>query len=261
MENYSCPSVLKRGIATAIMLGLPAGIASAQPVLLSTHTANGTDTSYFGLPLEIDFNLDDNGLNPLFAIVIPLELHFSNGNIMGPVRNGQELTFFPAASAFLLYGSEPDHDPATNPDTLLIYGLISAGPGWIGANDFCRIAVLPLDTGSIDFTTTTVPPNNDLVGQDSNGTEQPVVWNAPTIVVEPCPSDLMGDVDASGGITSADIIGLVNYTFKGGAEPLPGRLAGDADCSRSITSADIIRLVNFVFKGGPSPCPCSNAGL
>jgi hypothetical protein len=244
-----------------VFLCLAAGIASAQPVLLTTHTVNGADTSYFGLPLEIDFHLDANGLNPLFGVVIPLELHFSNGNIMGPVRNGQELTFFPAASAFLLYGSEPDHDPATNPDTLVIYGLVASVPGWTGADDFCRIAVPPLDTGTIDFTTTTVPPNNKLVGLDSNGMEHPVLWNAPTIVVEPCPSDVMGDVNQDTNITAADIIYLANYAFKGGPTPLPVELAGDADCNRQITASDMIRLAAYIFRSGPAPCPCSNAGL
>jgi hypothetical protein len=63
-----------------------------------------------------------------------------------------------------------------------------------------------------------------------------------------------GDVDVSGTITSADIIVLVNYVFKGGATPQPIEEAGDCDCSSAVTSADVIRLVNFVFKGGIPPC-------
>ena len=63
-----------------------------------------------------------------------------------------------------------------------------------------------------------------------------------------------GDVDISGAITSADIIVLVNYVFKGGATPQPIAEAGDCDCSSAVTSADVIRLVNYVFKGGIPPC-------
>jgi len=69
-----------------------------------------------------------------------------------------------------------------------------------------------------------------------------------------CPVVKTGDVELSGAITSADIIYLVGYVFKGGAEPLPCAAAGDANCSGSITSADIIWLVTHVFKSGDPPC-------
>lgn len=63
-----------------------------------------------------------------------------------------------------------------------------------------------------------------------------------------------GDVNVSGVITSADIIYLVGYVFKGTADPLPCPAAGDVNCSVSVTSADIIYLVAHVFKGGADPC-------
>lgn len=69
-----------------------------------------------------------------------------------------------------------------------------------------------------------------------------------------CPIALSGDVNLSTTITSADIIALVNYVFKGGAAPLPCAANGDVNCSGGVTSADIIALVNFVFKGGAAPC-------
>lgn len=69
-------------------------------------------------------------------------------------------------------------------------------------------------------------------------------------------ADFRGDVNNSGVITSADIIYLVNFVFKGGPPPLPVPSEGDVNCSSTITSADIIFLVNYVFKGGPVPvCP------
>ncbi len=63
-----------------------------------------------------------------------------------------------------------------------------------------------------------------------------------------------GDVDTSGTLTSADIIGLVNYVFKGGVAPRPCPASGDANCDQVVTSADVIRMVNFIFKSGTPPC-------
>jgi len=66
-----------------------------------------------------------------------------------------------------------------------------------------------------------------------------------------------GDVNSESGscvITSADIIYMVNFVFKGGPGPLPCVAAGDVNCDGQPTSADIIHLVNFVFKGGLPPC-------
>lgn len=69
-----------------------------------------------------------------------------------------------------------------------------------------------------------------------------------------CPIVLSGDVNLSTTVTSADIIVLVNFVFKGGADPLPCQANGDVNCNGAVTSADIIVLVNFVFKGGAAPC-------
>jgi len=69
-----------------------------------------------------------------------------------------------------------------------------------------------------------------------------------------CPITLAGDVNVSGFVTSADIIGLVNYVFKSGDSPLPCEAAGDANCSGDVNAADIISLVTYVFKGGTAPC-------
>jgi hypothetical protein len=63
-----------------------------------------------------------------------------------------------------------------------------------------------------------------------------------------------GDVNATGDITSSDIIYLVNFVFKGGPIPACNGASGDVECSGAITSSDIIYLVNYVFKGGTPPC-------
>jgi len=77
-----------------------------------------------------------------------------------------------------------------------------------------------------------------------------------------CLITLPGDVNISNTITSADIITLVNFVFKGGVAPKPCTANGDVNCSGTVTSADIITLVNFVFKGGNAPCDiCANSPL
>ena len=69
-----------------------------------------------------------------------------------------------------------------------------------------------------------------------------------------CMVTMTGDVDLTEQITSADVIGMVNYVFKGGLEPQPCVAAGDINCSGDVTSADIIWLVAYVFKGQEPPC-------
>jgi hypothetical protein len=72
--------------------------------------------------------------------------------------------------------------------------------------------------------------------------------------VSGCLIEVPGDVNVSGALTSADIIYLVNFVFKGDVPPLPCAANGDVNCSGAVTSADIIYLVNHVFKGQPAPC-------
>lgn len=81
-------------------------------------------------------------------------------------------------------------------------------------------------------------------------------WDSDVWSFEPAPwiIDLTGDVNNDRTITAADIIGSVNYVFKGGAAPYPFAASADVNCSGSVTSADIIGLVNFVFKSGLIPC-------
>jgi DNA-binding beta-propeller fold protein YncE len=65
-------------------------------------------------------------------------------------------------------------------------------------------------------------------------------------VYEPLPP---GDVDGSGSVTSADIIFLVNYLFKGGAAPVSLALADvNRNCQSSVS--DAVTVVNYVFRAG-----------
>jgi hypothetical protein len=69
-----------------------------------------------------------------------------------------------------------------------------------------------------------------------------------------CGVAMTGDVDLDGSLAASDIIYLVNYAFKGGADPQPIAQAGDVTCDGSITASDIILMVAHVFKSGPDPC-------
>lgn len=68
-----------------------------------------------------------------------------------------------------------------------------------------------------------------------------------------------GDLNGDANRTSADIILMVGYVFKGEAEPEPCESIADVDCSTLVNSADIINMVNHVFKGGPEPCDVCSA--
>lgn len=82
--------------------------------------------------------------------------------------------------------------------------------------------------------------------------------------ISACPVLRTGDVNLSGAITSADIIVLVGYVFKGQAEPQPCPAAGDVNFSGTVTSSDIIFVVNHAFKGAEPPvdvCPLILSGI
>ncbi len=66
-----------------------------------------------------------------------------------------------------------------------------------------------------------------------------------------------GDANASWSVTTADIIQLVNYVFKGEQLPVPQCVAM-ADAGSTVTATDIIYLVNYVLKGGPEPLAACN---
>jgi len=70
------------------------------------------------------------------------------------------------------------------------------------------------------------------------------------------PSCILGDVNNSGTINSADIIYLVGYVFRGGPPPACNPNGGDVTCNGRTDAADIILIVNHVFKGAPAPSGC-----
>jgi len=154
-------------------------------------------------------------------------------------------------------------DNSYNSDSL--FDLIQGTSVWAGAT-------YPVDTADDIFIVAVFEQNTSLGPDDSLrfafGLVQSAVSTAdlesrviamktalnPACTPIPCLVDITGDVNVTGALTSADIIAMVNYVFKGGALPEPCEAAGDVNCSGAVTSADIIYMVNHVFKGQVAPC-------
>ena len=62
-----------------------------------------------------------------------------------------------------------------------------------------------------------------------------------------------GDANADGNVTVADVVYLVNYVLKSGADPIPME-TGDVDGNNIPNITDAVYLVNYLFKAGPAPC-------
>ncbi len=80
---------------------------------------------------------------------------------------------------------------------------------------------------------------------------QEVGWNSSipdTLVLSPA------DANASGHVSIADAVFIVNYIFGGGCPPYDLN-AADADQSCGISIADAVYLINYIFGGGPAPLP------
>jgi hypothetical protein len=68
-----------------------------------------------------------------------------------------------------------------------------------------------------------------------------------------------GDLDESWSTTTADVVTLINYVFRGGSlatPPCAANVSGDD----IVNSSDIILLVNYLFKGGVAPKAGCGAG-
>jgi hypothetical protein len=66
------------------------------------------------------------------------------------------------------------------------------------------------------------------------------------------PNDKAGDANSDLTVSSADIVYLVNYLFKGGPAPNP-LWKGDANGDCTVNISDTVYLVAYLFKGGPPP--------
>jgi hypothetical protein len=66
-----------------------------------------------------------------------------------------------------------------------------------------------------------------------------------------------GDVNSDGKVSVSDVVYLILYLFKGGAQPFPPCKA-DVNDDNKVSVGDVVYLINYLFKGGPPPwnaCP------
>jgi len=160
---------------------------------------------------------------------------------------GTPILYQPAANA-MIYAAHPSlvWSFATDPDpnATVWYELVVAGDSTFLAvveadslTDTSHTLTAALETGR-QFWWKVICQSSD--GQSAASQKRPFGMYLP------------GDVNGTWTVTSADIIALVGYVFRGALLTVPecaGRTNGDG----VITSADIIWLVNAVFKSGPIP--------
>jgi hypothetical protein len=211
-------------------------------------------------------DVEDSG-NPGFALPPSLGLLRNDQGAYG----GPEAAWFPAFNAATLATDVS----AVQFDTLQLNASDTAYVE-ILKSGFGAVSVDSVRNNSLNVSVTSSAPNvlGPLVSDSLDSLR--VIWTAnnsgalvDTVKIyysgTPATSPLLvalsgmaaaarGDVNNSGSITSADIIYLVGYVFKGGPPPFPVVSEGDVNCTGSITSSDIIYLVNYVFKGGAAPC-------
>jgi len=137
-----------------------------------------------------------------------------------------------------------------------------------GSNTFQADTITDINVLMACATDQTLGPNDTLrfafgmavssISEADLATKIALLRKAANDACQLCPIVVAGDVNVSGALTSADIIYLVNFVFKGDVAPLPCTANGDVNCSGAVTSADIIYMVNHVFKGQPAPCDICN---
>jgi cysteine-rich repeat protein len=224
---------------------------------VSFTTDLGNDTLYVGMPGSIVFSVSAPVDQRIAAMAFPMIYSFTNGNVIGPVTEGG-----PGATVVFSDKARDTFESlswnlerglaATDPDTT-VAGLVDFGGSiWSGSGEVWRIDFVPLDTGTIVIDQGAVPPLTGLELVDPMAATLSFGWQSKSIVV--LPSIPTGDVDGSASITSADVVFLVNFVFKGGAVPLPCEAKADVNCSGSVGAADIIRLIGYIFKSGGEPC-------
>lgn len=62
-----------------------------------------------------------------------------------------------------------------------------------------------------------------------------------------------GDVNIDGKVNMEDVIYLIKYLYRRGAEPLPVPAAGDVNTTGTVNLKDVTYLIDYLYKGGPAP--------
>lgn len=229
----------------------------AQPVTIRVETDMGNDTLFLERPGSIIFNVQVSEGTEIAAMKFPMLFNFTNGNIMGPIVEGSQFTYAVYAGFFEIRAfSEYYGDSVTDPDTLVWLLISDWGHGLRTSAELVRITFTPLDTGWITVDSMPSPLGSlGLEVVDQFGMLLPFDWKSATFAVVPCPVK-MGDVNEDGRLSTADVVHIVSYLFRGGAGFTPRPEVGDVDCSGENAVADVVYLVDYLFRGGPPPCGC-----
>ncbi|MBI3872554.1 MAG: S8 family serine peptidase [candidate division Zixibacteria bacterium] len=62
-----------------------------------------------------------------------------------------------------------------------------------------------------------------------------------------------GDINADCVLDVVDVVGLIEYAFRGGPPPNPPGRA-EINCTAPTNITDVVTLIGHVFRGGPPPC-------
>jgi hypothetical protein len=92
----------------------------------------------------------------------------------------------------------------------------------------------------------------DKIQPDGTSLDTFLVGDGPLslAIYDPRPN---GDATGDLNLSLADIIGVVNYLFKG--MPIPDSPAyADCNCDGKVSLSDAIWLVNYIFRSGSLPC-------
>ncbi|MCP4705450.1 MAG: hypothetical protein GY865_12675, partial [candidate division Zixibacteria bacterium] len=98
----------------------------------------------------------------------------------------------------------------------------------------------------IDITTSIDTDENIICGKTTS--LSPFVLATPIIYI-------CGDVNDDINIDILDIVYLINYKYKSGANPLcePISICADVNHDTNIDILDIVHLINFKYKDGANP--------
>jgi len=245
------------GFADTISVTIP--VDSALPNSLIWEPRRFTydsGTGSFGATLKIDVT---TALDPLYGMVI--------GNIMRTVAGGAffaspilagDVTWPAAFDVFEAKSVNDYNNNAVSPDSIIM-GLISFSSG-LGPGSYTVSISTSLNPSEgiiyAEFPSLCFPPASGCASfnDEAGGWYEPATGDGCWPVTMARNAYMGGDCDESGDRTSADIIYLVNYVFKGSVDPLPCVAMGDVNCDQAITSSDLIVMVNHVFKGMAPPC-------
>lgn len=241
----------------ALLLLLAHHAIALSPVYLHVETNNGNSICRVGVPCTLVFFADSVEGHSIGGFDWPLVWTFSNGNMIGSLREGIEVHFSAKALAVFeqISWDSARGATATDPDTTAA-GFVDYGgsPIWDSSGELWRVVFVPTDTGAVTIDSTNLLPSLHLLVFNSLG-NVPFQWQPRTLAVRRlCAVNVTGDLNADGLHTASDLVYFVQYLFKSGAKPIPCEAVADVNCDGRSTTSDLIALIAYLFRSGTAPC-------